>query len=116
MARLLKEFQDAAAESFSEVEGLQIKKEAKLLVEIEDIHDELSILRMVLKDQQAVTNGLSKLLDPGRRNRNNNNTQANFDVRHLSTEGNRLLENHLERIDTMERMTQKTSKTVCRVC
>lgn len=84
--------------------------EAKLLVEIEDIHDELIILRMVLKDQQTMTKELSKLLDPLGSDRNQ---QPKFYARHLSVKENRLLESHLQRIDNMEKMTQKTAKTVC---
>lgn len=112
VARLLQLFQRAAVEGFdSEGQGarLNIESEARLLVEIEDIHDELIILRMVLKDQESVTDQLSKLLDPMGYDRNQ---QPRFYARHLSVKENRLLKSHLQRIDNMEKMTQKTAKTV----
>jgi hypothetical protein len=110
VARLLQMFQRAAVEGFDSEGRLNIESEARLLVEIEDIHDELIILRMVLKDQESVTDQLSKLLDPLGYDRNQ---QPRFYARHLSVKDNRLLKSHLQRIDNMEKMTQKAAKTVC---
>ncbi|KAI0545222.1 hypothetical protein F4679DRAFT_485269 [Xylaria curta] len=107
VAHLLKLFQKATIESFHDVEKqLNILKEAKLLVEIEDIHDELIILRMVLKDQKTVTTELGKLLD------SEQNQQSNPRTRRPSVKEDQLLENHLQRIENMEKMTQKTAKTL----
>jgi hypothetical protein len=103
-------FQHAAKVSFNEVEQqLKILDEAELLVEVEDIYDELFILRKVLQDQQNVTEELSKLLDPLGLDRNQ---QPKSYTRQLSVKENRLLETHLQRIDNMEKMTDKNAKTV----
>ncbi|KAI0448320.1 hypothetical protein F5B21DRAFT_149359 [Xylaria acuta] len=110
VARLLKLFQRAAHANFHDVEPqLNIQEEAKLLVEIEDIHDELIILRIVLKDQETVTTELGRFLDPPG---SDQNQQPKPYARHLSAKENRLLRSHLRRIDNMEKMTRKTAKTL----
>ncbi|KAI0592859.1 hypothetical protein F4775DRAFT_60436 [Biscogniauxia sp. FL1348] len=108
-ARRLKSFCRAAAFlSGEEVKRqLSIEVEAGLLVEIEDIHDELIILKMFLKDQQAILQDLSNVLDPPGYDPNHN-----FYGEYLSLKGNRLLGTHLQRIETMESMTRKTTKTI----
>ncbi|KAI0107804.1 hypothetical protein GGR51DRAFT_142245 [Nemania sp. FL0031] len=110
VAQLLRSFQHTVAEGFDEVEEqLSINQETKLLVEIEDIHDELIILRMVLNDQRAVAKKLSELLDPLGYDQNK---QSKAQTRLLSAKENPVLERHLQRIDMMEKMTEKTAKAL----
>ncbi|KAI1344734.1 hypothetical protein F5Y15DRAFT_363302 [Xylariaceae sp. FL0016] len=109
VAQLLYEFQLAASVNYKEVHAkLDIQSEAELLVEIEDIHDELLILKMVLKDQQVVLKSLSDVLDPQGHDQQKRQPYAQY----LSVKENRLLGSHLHRVDMMENMTRKTAKTV----
>ncbi|KAH9906808.1 hypothetical protein F4778DRAFT_723465 [Xylariomycetidae sp. FL2044] len=107
---LLRLFKVAAEVSFERVqEQLGIADEAQLLVEIEDIQDELSILRMVLTDQQAILRGLGRTWDQiGHDRHHYPASQADY----LSLDENRVLGNHLHRINTMEKIARKTTKTL----
>ncbi|KAI0183369.1 hypothetical protein EV127DRAFT_447236 [Xylaria flabelliformis] len=110
VAHLLKLFQRAAHANFHDVEPqLNIQEEAKLLVEIEDIHDELIILRMVLKDQETVATEIDRFLDPPG---SDPNQQQKPYAKVVSAKENRLLKSHLQRIDNMEKMTQRTVKSL----
>lgn len=76
-----------------------ITRETALLVEIKDIHDELSVLRMVLDDQKSV--------------------MTHFDQIATLVRGTRIasdktvLDNHLYRIAKMDQLAQKTYEAVC---
>ncbi|CAJ2502457.1 Uu.00g098510.m01.CDS01 [Anthostomella pinea] len=87
---------------------LSIQEEIDLLVEIEDIHDELIILKMVLKDLQAVLRDLGKTVDPLEYG-----TQRHpRDIAYSPTLGDdKSAVGQLQRIETMENMTRKTTQT-----
>ncbi|GAW20882.1 hypothetical protein ANO14919_103950 [Xylariales sp. No.14919] len=86
---LLKSFQTSAVAGFDDVETqLSIHEETELFVELEDIQDELVILRAVLKDQESVTEELGKILDLLGLDRNQ----------------------RPKMIDSMERMAKKTAE------
>ncbi|KAI0387550.1 hypothetical protein F5Y04DRAFT_240482 [Hypomontagnella monticulosa] len=66
--------------------------ETETLIEVEDMRDELNILRMVLEDQKVVLEDFAKTFDPS------------------SSGQNRVLELHLYRIKKMETVADRTSK------
>lgn len=86
---------------------LGIQKEANLLVDIEDIYDELIILKMVLEDQLKTVRGCNKTLAE-RSSIGGGDSQ----VGEASIAENGLIENRLQRIETMQVITRKTTKTV----
>ncbi|KAI0021956.1 hypothetical protein F4780DRAFT_259030 [Xylariomycetidae sp. FL0641] len=108
--QLLQEFRRAAA--FSDIievnieEQLSIHRETELLVEIEDIQEELLILKMVIKDQQAVLYELGKSLD--------DRTMSESEVHSESASliESRLLASHVQRIDNMDKMARKARKMI----
>jgi hypothetical protein len=86
-----------------------ITVETALLVEIKDIRDELSILRMVLNDQMSVMrdfrNQITQLQTaPG--------STINPRSERPVLQHNNVLESHLYRIDKMDRMAAKTYEAV----
>ncbi|KAI0159825.1 hypothetical protein GGR57DRAFT_438674 [Xylariaceae sp. FL1272] len=103
VARLLREFQVLATEGFADAEKhINIEEEAKLLVEIEDICDELTILKIVLDDQHSATTELSRQLD----------RLGGLPTGSISIRDNALRKSHMQRINTMEKITHKTTKTL----
>ncbi|KAH8205329.1 hypothetical protein TruAng_000576 [Truncatella angustata] len=105
-ATLLENFRRAATSDMEDMEDndyhtkFSIQKEARLLVEIEDIREELNILRVVLEDQ---SNKFEDMFDISEH-------QLYDDC--LSVKDNRLLASHLQWIGTMEKMAKKTSKAL----
>lgn len=77
----------------------QLGAETGMLVEVEDIRDELSILKMVLEDQKRVLEKMTKAFE-----------LSGIEVSPL--EHNRVLESHLYRIKKMETVADRTSKMV----
>ncbi|KAI0840804.1 hypothetical protein F5Y06DRAFT_261804 [Hypoxylon sp. FL0890] len=84
---------------------LDLVAETEILVEVEDIRDELNILKTVLEDQKVVLEDLTKAfrLVSGK-------PTDSSDVKLPSQEQNRILENHLYRIRKMETIADRTSK------
>ncbi|KAI1409325.1 hypothetical protein F5Y13DRAFT_92301 [Hypoxylon sp. FL1857] len=79
--------------------------ETEILVEVEDIRDELNILKTVLEDQKVVLEGLTKTF------RLFSSEQADSsNSKFPPLEQNRILESHLYRIKKMETIADRTSK------
>lgn len=92
------------------VTGISIEHETKLLVEIEDIRDELGILRLILEDQQSVVNNLDDLLTPSEPVEDTN-PGTNGRKEHV-LKGNRVLQSHLARASRMETLTARSIQSV----
>ncbi|KAK3343649.1 hypothetical protein B0T25DRAFT_303623 [Lasiosphaeria hispida] len=110
-AKRFKEFRHAAS-SVSTAQRmaqshLSIKLETDLLIEIEDIRDELSILQMVLEDQRETTQTLNRFL--GRHGVKTEMTDP-YLADYGNLESNRVLEGHLSEIKKMIAIAKKTSK------
>lgn len=103
---------DASAVSNDILSAMDIKiePETRLLGEIEDIRDELSILRLVLEDQRAVTEELDILLDHSSPPDNVDATTAR--VKNYTLKDNRVLKSHLARIERMETLTNRSVQSV----
>lgn len=86
---------------------LNIQEEAELLVEIEDIHDELLILKMILVHQLTTVREVNKILA-----QQSTPEDGGSQSDRLSIAENSLIENRLLRIESMQKMTIKTTKTV----
>lgn len=86
---------------------MQINDEVDLLVEIEDILDELHVLKVVLTDQSMVMHELSETISKA-----SVTTTAKSKDANLSVGDNRVLKAHLTRIEQMEGRAKKTHKTV----
>ncbi|EPE31754.1 hypothetical protein GLAREA_12510 [Glarea lozoyensis ATCC 20868] len=78
-----------------------ISKETKLLVEIKDIRDELSILQMILNDQASTMRDLAQAILKSSVGEDIKGHDSDFKL-------NRVLENHLYRIAKMEALAEKT--------
>lgn len=101
----------AGHELLSAMNVNNIEVETKLLGEIEDIRDELSILRLVLEDQKRVAEELDALL--GHQGRSDDVEDALAGEKSYYTlKKNRVLENHLARIDRMEALTKRSIQSV----
>ncbi|PMD66047.1 uncharacterized protein K444DRAFT_701550 [Hyaloscypha bicolor E] len=83
------------------VELLSISRETKLLVEIKDIRDELSILKMVLKDQETTMTQMWGIIEDAKIKPGKEQDP------HASYKRNRILEIHLFRIKKMEELANK---------
>lgn len=87
---------------------LNIEQEIKYLVEIRDIRDELSILRLVLNDQQEMMKEFSSLteknedVDPSDKKR----------VSALPKRNNKVLESYLHRIEKIDTLAKGTYEGV----
>jgi hypothetical protein len=88
--------------------NIRIEEETKLLVEIEDVRDELGILRRVLEDQKAVAEELDGLLDHSTFPRD----LDDLDDKSFTLTSNRVLESHLARIKRMEGLTERSIQSV----
>ncbi|OJD16063.1 hypothetical protein AJ78_03736 [Emergomyces pasteurianus Ep9510] len=102
-SRLTRSGSDARASS----EVFSISAETKLLVEIKDIIDELGILHMILSDQIMPADEFSKVLAETKKTKNGgindeNSSPVRFPV----------LENHLYRVEKMQRLANKTYKAL----
>ncbi|KAI0895389.1 hypothetical protein F4806DRAFT_80154 [Annulohypoxylon nitens] len=101
----------AGHELLSAMNVNNIEVETKLLGEIEDIRDELSILRLVLEDQKRVAEELDTLL--GHQGPSNDAEDALAGEKSYYTlKKNRVLENHLARIDRMEALTKRSIQSI----
>lgn len=94
-------------------DDLNITTEIDLLVEIEDIQDELHILKVVLRDQKRTMRQLDEILLQGRRKPGA--------VTHEGEEINSMInisciENHMSRIGEMEKLAEKAHKSVSNHC
>ncbi|KAL0929892.1 ankyrin repeat and protein kinase domain-containing protein [Colletotrichum truncatum] len=102
VANYLREFKEAISEENQQLTS--IAKEIELMIEIDDIVDELHTLKLVLTDQKMVIKELNfSLKDIAGRSSRGPLVEA------------RTLENHLLRIDHMEKTAKKAEKLV-RVC
>lgn len=87
--------------------SIRIDEETKLLGEIEDIRDELGILRVVLSDQKTVTEELEALL--GTLGPEDDTEDGSSDTTYDHTlKGNRVLSHHLARIDRLEILADRS--------
>ncbi|OAX78170.1 hypothetical protein ACJ72_07526 [Emergomyces africanus] len=86
-------------------EVFSISAETKLLVEIKDILDELGILHMILSDQTMPAGEFSKILAE-RKKPNDGSAHDEPPVRFP------VLENHLYRVEKMQRLANKTYKAL----
>ncbi|UNI22508.1 hypothetical protein JDV02_008392 [Purpureocillium takamizusanense] len=109
-AESLREFRElldatALTKEFLSAEDIRIEQETNLLVEIEDIRDELGILRSVLCDQNTVIQDLFLHLE----------TVATNDPNHTTSQdlrGKRVLNTNLARLDRMESLTTKAVQSL----
>ncbi|KAK2613268.1 hypothetical protein N8I77_000191 [Diaporthe amygdali] len=90
-------------------DDLNITTEIDLLVEIEDIQDELHILKVVLRDQKRTMRQLDEILLQGRKKPGA--------VTHEGEEINSMInisciENHMSRIGEMEKLAEKAHKSL----
>lgn len=103
----------AASNELLRAEDIRIEPETKLLGEIEDIRDELSILRLVLEDQKSIAEELDTLLDDPSSPEDpviaTNTTAAD---QSYTLKGNRVLKSHLARIERMENLTKRSIQSV----
>lgn len=88
-------------------DDLNISTEIDLLVEIEDIQDELHILKVVLRDQKRTLRQLDDILVRGKKA---NLSYRGDDVR--SVIDIRCIEHHMARIGEMEKLAEKAHKSV----
>lgn len=90
---------------FLSAEDIRIEQETKLLVEIEDIRDELGILRSVLGDQEGIVDELYPHLG----------VDAASYTDHTATQGLRgfrVLKSNLARLNRMDSLTTKAVQSV----
>lgn len=89
-------------------DDLNISKEIDLLVEIEDIQDELHILKVVLRDQKRALRQLDDILVQGKKRcslpRHEDEIHSIIDTR--------CIEHHMARIGEMEKLAEKAHKSV----
>ncbi|KAJ6442164.1 ankyrin repeat protein [Purpureocillium lavendulum] len=108
-AERLREFRSlldatAATNEFLSAEDIRIEQETKLLVDIEDIRDELGILRSVLEDQQVVVEDLY-----GRLRLNTSDEHEHYSQ---GKRGKQVQASHLARLDRMETLTNKAVQSL----
>ncbi|KAH8774561.1 hypothetical protein F5883DRAFT_15667 [Diaporthe sp. PMI_573] len=89
-------------------EDLNIATEIDLLVEIEDIQDELHILRVVLRDQKRALRQLDDILVQGRKKHGH----AHNEDAAKSMVDARCIENHMARIAEMEKLAEKAHESI----
>jgi hypothetical protein len=77
-------------------------------VEIEDIQDELHILRVVLRDQKRALRQLDDILVQGRKKHGH----AHNEDAAKSMVDARCIENHMARIAEMEKLAEKAHESV----
>lgn len=92
--------------------NIRIEEETKLLAEIEDIRDELGILKLVLSDQQSVTEELETLLGPAEPQEDPDDDSESTVNTHTLKE-NRVLLSHLARVARMEVAADRSIESVC---
>lgn len=85
---------------------MDIQAEADLLVEIEDIHDELTILEKVLDDQKSIMHEISRTLEDSF-----TSDEESRDSSISSVEDHAHIEGHLQRVRAMLKSTEKTRNT-----
>ena len=103
----------AASNELLSATNIKIEQETKLLGEIEDIRDELGILRLVLEDQKGVTEELDVMLNnPAPVDDEQTGT---FSSKVHALRGNRVLDSHLARIERMEILAKRSIQSV-RTC
>ncbi|KAH6955850.1 hypothetical protein BKA56DRAFT_231914 [Ilyonectria sp. MPI-CAGE-AT-0026] len=98
----------AATNDLLSAVSIRIEAETNLLVEIEDIRDELGILRLVIEDQKFVIDDLEKILSP--------DSDEAFHPAHVRKDhilkDNRVLESHFARIKRMEGLTARAIQSL----
>ena len=92
--------------------SIRIELETKLLGEAEDIRDELSIMKLVLQDQQVVAEQLDSLL--GNLGPLDDVDTTTAGGKGYALKGNVVLKNHLARIERMETLTKRSIQSVRR--
>ncbi|RYP00330.1 hypothetical protein DL766_007159 [Monosporascus sp. MC13-8B] len=100
----------AASNELLSAMNIKIEPETKLLGEIEDIRDELGILRLVLEDQKGVAEELDALLDHPRSPDDAGNGTTR-DKRY-TLKRNPVLESHLARIERMETLSKRSIQLI----
>jgi hypothetical protein len=103
-ANYLRQFKVAMSEFKRGVrshEDLDITDETELLIEVDDILDELHVLKMVLTDQKTVIEDMNKTLK----------IAAGQPLGQASVE-TRTLANHMLRVEQMEHAAKKADKSV----
>lgn len=108
--RLLLDASTASNELLSAL-NIKIEEETRLLGEIEDIRDELGILKLVLNDQKSVTEDLDTLLGALEEDDVEHGSSNATDPRALKD--NRVLTSHLARIERMEVAADRSIESVC---
>ena len=83
---------------------LDICEETSLLAETKDIRDELNMISMVLKHQQAVLDDLSNAMF--QELKDNHNQQKYAEIRRRYREQLKLIEMHLKDVDRMDRQAE----------
>jgi len=86
---------------------LGIARETKLLVEVKDIRNELSISKIVLKDQETTLKEMGTITEEAK-------TKLSIEqASQLSQKRNQILESHLFRIEKVEELANKAYEEVC---
>lgn len=86
---------------------MDIEKHANLLVEIEDIRDELEILKQVLSDAKMIMQDIDNTWQiPAARSTNNQDRDNNALLDHSAVDG------HLQQVESMLKRTAKPRQTV----
>jgi hypothetical protein len=112
----------AASNEVLDARSIKIEEETKLLVEDEDIRYEVGLLRLVLEDQKTVAEQLECLLshsaesnfqdeEKSRAERARDTDFGEDDQAH-TLKGNRVLQNHLSRIQRMEALATRSMQSV----
>ncbi|KAH7303083.1 hypothetical protein B0I35DRAFT_485474 [Stachybotrys elegans] len=99
----------AASDELVSATSIRIEHKAKLLVEIEDIRDELGIMRFVLEDQMAVAKDLDKLFILDQDDGEVDKAGEKLDYELAS---NRVLTSHLARIGRMEALANRAIQSI----
>ncbi|ETS83665.1 hypothetical protein PFICI_05541 [Pestalotiopsis fici W106-1] len=113
VTHLLRLFKDRATNDKGDnLQGhIDIQEEANLLVEIEDIHDELMILEKILEDQKSFMQDFGMTLTDATTSDDGNDHISNS----LPVEDHFIIENHVQRVDSMLKSTEKTKNTASRL-
>lgn len=89
-------------------DDLNIASEIDLLVEIEDIQDELHILKVVLRDQKRTLRQLDDILIQGKKRHSPARNEGEVD----SMIDTSCIEHHTARITEMEKLAEKAHESV----
>jgi hypothetical protein len=100
------ESSESSDEPHQSTDSLGIAKEIELLIEVEDIADELHIIKQVLEDQDKVMMQMHDIITKAETHTEHNRSDDTLRAK------NKVLGNQLFRVDQMEKLAQKTHDSV----